>query len=342
MSVRKLSDGRWLADIKFSNTHRVRKRFATKAEATRFEAYTRSQYVAVPAWNPPPNDKRTLTELIELWYQHHGIHLAGHRARKNTLLRIAKALRNPQGNQVVASAFLAYRSQRSAQGISSKTLNNELGYINAMYGHLFKTEQISYPSPLAKVPPIRIKERELSYLTSEQITELMNLCRESGSKSLYMIVKVCLATGCRWQEAQTLTRSQIGHQRITFVNTKSGKNRTVPISSELEEELRQYQPTGQNRLFAKAIKSFYLVLSKCSFTLPKGQSAHVLRHTYASHFIMRGGDILTLQRILGHSTVALTMRYSHLSPDHLQDAVRYSPMFKGHEKDTKRKISAGS
>lgn len=342
MSVRKLPDGRWLADIRLSKANRVRKRFATKAEATRFEAYTRLQMVSNPAWNPCPADNRTMLELVELWYMQHGMHLSGHKARKSTLLRIAKALQNPRADRLVPSAFLAYRAKRTAQGISAKTLNNELGYINAMYGHLYKTEQINYPSPLAKVAPIRIKERELSYLTAEQITELLNLCQESGSKSLNMIVKVCLATGCRWQEAQTLTRSQIGHQRITFVNTKNGKNRTVPISAELEQELRQYQSTGQNRLFAKAIKSFYLVLSKCSFTLPKGQSAHVLRHTYASHFIMRGGDILTLQRILGHSTVALTMRYSHLSPDHLQDAVKYSPVFKGHERGTKKRTEKGS
>src|SRR5690606_18818222 len=179
------------------------------------------------------------------------------------------------------------------------------------------------PSPLIKVLPIKIKERELSYLTTAQIQELFVLCRDSGSSSLLMIVSVCLATGCRWNEAQTLTINQVGHQRITFINTKSGKNRTVPISASLEKALRTYHPTRHGRLFAKAIKSFYLVLDKCSFQLPKGQAAHVLRHTYASHFIMNGGDILTLQRILGHSTITLTMRYAHLSPDHLQDAVKF-------------------
>ena len=118
--------------------------------------------------------------------------------------------------------------------------------------------------------------------------------------------------------------SQISHARITFTDTKSGKNRTVPISRKLEKDIHAYKPTGLNgRLFAKAIKSFYLVLDKCSFTLPQGQAAHVLRHTYASHFMMNGGDILTLQRILGHSTITLTMRYSHLSPDHLQVDVKY-------------------
>ncbi len=57
------------------------------------------------------------------------------------------------------------------------------------------------------------------------------------------------------------------------------------------------------------------------------QAAHALRHTFASHFIQNGGNILTLQKILGHSSLAMTMRYAHLAPDHLQDAVRLGPAF---------------
>ncbi|MFQ1065102.1 tyrosine-type recombinase/integrase [Bordetella trematum] len=53
---------------------------------------------------------------------------------------------------------------------------------------------------------------------------------------------------------------------------------------------------------------------------------HVLRHTFASHFMMNGGNILTLQRILGHSTLTMTMRYAHLAPDHLQEARRLNPL----------------
>ncbi|MBB1605847.1 hypothetical protein A9979_04925 [Pseudomonas sp. UMC76] len=53
---------------------------------------------------------------------------------------------------------------------------------------------------------------------------------------------------------------------------------------------------------------------------------HILRHTFASHYMMGGGDILTLQRILGHSSITMTMRYAHLSPEHLESAMRLSPL----------------
>jgi len=60
--------------------------------------------------------------------------------------------------------------------------------------------------------------------------------------------------------------------------------------------------------------------------LPAGQMTHVLRHTFASHFMMNGGNILVLQRILGHSDIKMTMRYSHFSPDHLDDAIKLNPL----------------
>ncbi|VXC06186.1 conserved hypothetical protein [Pseudomonas sp. 8BK] len=52
----------------------------------------------------------------------------------------------------------------------------------------------------------------------------------------------------------------------------------------------------------------------------------MLRHTFASHFIMNGGNILTLKEVLGHSSLTMTMRYAHLSPSHLRDALRLNPL----------------
>lgn len=60
--------------------------------------------------------------------------------------------------------------------------------------------------------------------------------------------------------------------------------------------------------------------------LPAGQMTHVLRHTFASHYMMNGGDILTLQRVLGHASLAMTMKYAHFSPGHLAEVVKLNPL----------------
>jgi site-specific recombinase XerD len=54
--------------------------------------------------------------------------------------------------------------------------------------------------------------------------------------------------------------------------------------------------------------------------------AHILRHTFASHFVMNGGNIVALQKIFGHSSLNITMRYSHLSPDCLIQATQLNPL----------------
>lgn len=157
------------------------------------------------------------------------------------------------------------------------------------------------------------------------ISPLIKLARRiHGNPCLHLIVRVCLQTGSRWSEAEKPSLSQIGKERITFLDTKSGKNRTVPITQKLEADLRSHA-TGNYKLFSTSISAFRRQLEKCSFKLPKGQAAHALRHTYASHFMMNGGDLLALQRILGHSSINLTMRYSHLSPGHLLGAVKFRP-----------------
>jgi len=58
--------------------------------------------------------------------------------------------------------------------------------------------------------------------------------------------------------------------------------------------------------------------------LPRGQLTHVLRHTFAAHFMMSGGNILALQKIPGRHEIKMTMRYAHLAPDHLETALRFN------------------
>ena len=135
---------------------------------------------------------------------------------------------------------------------------------------------------------------------------------------------ICLATGARWSEAQSVKPASVQKNIITFSNTKNGKVRAVPVPENLISRLKTHWAIYG--AFTASLSSFRRALTRTSIRLPKGQAAHALRHTFASHFVMNGGNILTLQKILGHSTVVMTMRYAHLSPDHLQDAVKLNPL----------------
>lgn len=178
--------------------------------------------------------------------------------------------------------------------------------------------------PLAELRQVKVQERELSYLTTDQIRDLLEKLAEGKNRHAAMIAKVCLATGARWSEAKSLEARHIRNSQIQFAGTKSGKVRAIPIESSFEQDLRNHHDkaeTGQ-RLFAYAYSAFRDAIERAGITLQDGQLTHELRHTFASHFMMDGGNILVLQRSLGHASLTMTMRYAHLAPDHLQEVVK--------------------
>ncbi len=339
MAVKK-DKNKWTVDIypNGRNGKRIRKKFDTKLEAQRFEKYVLNKAFENKDWNISSTDSRKLSELIGTWYQVHGQHLNYSKRRLNLLNYAATAMGDPVARKLTPEMFLRYREQRINDGISPKAVNNMLGYLNAVFNELYRNEIIDYENPLGKVRPIKIKERELSYLDHDQITELFNkLDRVCINPHVKLIAKICLSTGCRWGEAQSLHGRNVRNGKITFTDTKSGKNRTVPISKELQAEIRSH---GDGQLFTNSEETFRRTLRMCSFEVPKGQATHILRHTFASWFMINGGNILTLQRILGHSSITMTMRYAHLAPDHLQEAIALNPLTRSQFVDKSTTLTA--
>lgn len=137
------------------------------------------------------------------------------------------------------------------------------------------------------------------------------------------MTKTCQSTEAHWREAVNLTRSQVTKYRITFVRTKGKKNRSIPISKELYEEIIALDGF---KSITDCYFQFLAIMDRTSIVLPRGQLTHALHHTFAAHFMMSGGNILALQKILGHYDIKMTMRYAHLAPDHLETALRFNPL----------------
>lgn len=331
MSIQQVNGG-WKVDFRAggANGKRYRKTCKTKAEAERYQKFVESKLIADgKPWEPKPQDTRRLLELIESWYQLHGQYLSDGLRRKSKLILAANALKNPIGHELKALDYTRYRAKRKESGIADKTLNNELGYLRAFYNSLKKLGEIDYANPLAEIEQIKLYEKELSYLTHEQIDELMLSIEKCKNPHVELIVLVSLCTGGRWGEVEALTTRQIRDNKVTFINTKSKKNRSIPIPEWLCKKLIEHSKlTNNTNIFTSSLSSFSKALKRTNIELPKGQAAHVLRHTFASHFMMNGGNILTLQKALGHSDIRVTMRYAHLAPDHLNDALLLNPVEK--------------
>lgn len=324
-------NNKWLVDIRPEGRSgpRVRRSFDTRGEALRFEAYVTAQAAQGQPWNPAPADGRRFSDLVQLWYEHHGHFLKEGTRRKNVLLSIADQMGDPVASKMTAADFTSYRTGKKVKGQPAhpKTLNNHLGYCNAVFNELIRTDFISYPNPFAKVRPIKLTERELSYLSPPQIAELLSKAKASRNPDLHLCCVLCLSTGCRWGEAEHLRQEHVKNCTVTFTDTKGKRNRTIPISAELQKQLIDHCSTPEQLfVFGGCMVAFDRMAARLSFKLPRGQSTHILRHTFASHFIHNGGDILTLQRILGHTDIKMTLRYAHLAPGHLELARTINPL----------------
>jgi len=321
MTVRK--DGKtWTADF-YENGRsgrRIRKKgFFTKAAAQRYE----QDYFASLSHTGRPHDDR-LSDLVKVWHSLHGCSLKDEKNRLARTLATAERLGDPRASEFDALAWARYRQRRLTE-VTPHTVNHEQRYLSAVFSELIRLGAWVGNNPLAKVRQIKTDQTELTFLTLEQVGRLLDECRKSTNNHTYAVALICLATGARWDEAESLTRSAIFGGKVHFHRTKNRQSRSVPIPKEVEEIALAVGMPGSGRLFMSCRAAFRCAYLRCGFDTP-GQMTHILRHTFASHYMMAGGDILGLQRILGHSSITMTMRYAHLSPDHLESALRLSPL----------------
>lgn len=198
-----------------------------------------------------------------------------------------------------------------------------------MFNELTRLDEWNDKNPLEMVRAIKLQEMEMSSLKNEEIPVLLKAIDKAENIHVKLITIVCLSTGARWSEAEGLNITQVKSGVIHFANEiKTSKARGLPIDKELEAALiNHHRKHGDGpKIFGPAISSFRRALERSKIQTAKGQASHVLRHTFASEFMRKGGNILVLQRALGHKSLTMTMRYAHLAPDHLIEVRSLNPL----------------
>lgn len=196
--------------------------------------------------------------------------------------------------------------------------------------------------PKIKKPKITLFEKDFRFLrTHEEISRFLRAA-QSESQLAFTLYITAVYTGLREGEVAGLKWTNVNFERrlITIQNsyngpTKSGDIRHIPILDPLLPVLRSWRLVCQGELIfpneagkmhqesARIFQEiFHRVLDRAKFPKVERNGKllryivfHDLRHTFASHWVMNGGDLFKLQKILGHKTVQMTMRYAHLAPE---------------------------
>lgn len=214
------------------------------------------------------------------------------------------------------------------RGLKNSSANKVLNVLKHMFTKAVEWDMVESETlkRVRKVKLLRDDSKRLRYLSKEECQALINSC----DPHLKPVVVTALNTGMRKSEILSLKWDNVDlrHGFILLDTTKNGERREIPINDTLRQTLQAVtrrldcpyvfydHVTGNRYLDVK--RSFKTALRKAGI---RDFHFHDLRHTFASHLIMLGVDITTVKELLGHKSLTMTLRYSHLAPSHKVKAV---------------------
>jgi integrase len=182
-------------------------------------------------------------------------------------------------------------------------------------------------NPAQPVEFLRENNGRLRYLERDRIAKLLDNC----SPTLKNMVELVLNTGLRKSELLHLKWRDIDlKNKLLFVwDTKNKESKSIPLNSRVIEVFKRIprnlrseyvfpSPVDQSKPWVDIRKEWSKALKKTNI---ENFTFHDLRHTFASHLVMAGVDLKTVQELLGHKRIEMTLRYAHLSPFHKRRGV---------------------
>lgn len=263
---------------------------------------------------PKLKSKASVKPRLDWWREQHGVALLS----DLTPDVIAKA----------RDALAATPKQRGGGVRTDADVNRTLAALSSACGYGVKELGWIERNPLERVTKGSESKGLVRFLSDDELPRLLKACRESRNASLYLAVVLSLTTGGRQTEIMGLRWPQIDLSRRTAMlgDTKNGDARVLPLSGEaigLLQECAKVRSLKDDRLFppsAASEKAAHLNLRMPFADALKAAEItdfrwHDLRHTTASYLAMAGTSPLEIAKVLGHRTMAMVARYSHLSPD---------------------------
>lgn len=287
--------------------------------------------------------KMAFTDLTEIYMKYSRAKKSSSNSDDAHIKRFEKFFQRKQIRSIKAydiEEFLEYCKKVKKQNgkpLSNTTINKGLEILKKMFNIAIDNDLIE-KNPCKGVTKLKQKQHVIRYLTVDEEKRLFEKCK-GRNEYLRNIMKFALLTGCRKSEILNLKWDNVilDLEYINIVETKSNKNRQIPLVKELknilsemsENKISEYVFTNPDTLanYKDISKSFNTL---CKNANVKNFRFHDFRHTAGTRLTCQGVDIASVKDILGHADVSTTMRYSHAVPKKMRRAMDGLSEFKGY------------
>jgi len=263
-----------------------------------------------------------IEEFAELYLERRK-HLRSRRRDRFLVQNILKQFEGKALVQIAPTNIEDYIVQRRVEGAANATINRELACLKRMYNLAIKWGDAKR-NPVTDVESLEEPPGRTRFLSAEESQKLIECCPDH----LKSIVMTALNTGMRLQEVLGLSWESVHIDNvidpyIEIIKTKNNKPRFVPLNNDMLEllgDLKRKNASLEYVFIGTRGKRLFSIRTPFKEALARAGILdfrfHDLRHTFASHFIMNGGDPMTLKEILGHSSLKMVERYAHLAAAH--------------------------
>ncbi len=208
-----------------------------------------------------------------------------------------------------------HRHTRAPKPIAPATVNRELDTLRSILSKAIEWRYL-VEHPMASVKRLKVDNRRTRILSEAEQTAILKAC----PKGLARIVRLALITGARIGELLSLTWTDVSDRELTFLETKNGRARTIPVSPGMAAVLEKCPKSGAwvftNTRSRKAFTVngvrhvFRRAVERAGITTGD-VTPHTLRHTALSRMIASGIDDFTVMDLSGHSSTRMLARYTH-------------------------------
>ena len=217
-----------------------------------------------------------------------------------------------------------YKKSRLDDGVTPGTINRELSCLKYVFTVAERFRKFDGKNPVKEVKPLQERKFVMKILA---IDEIRRLC-DAANGHIKPIIILALNTGMRKGEILGLKWNDVDfvEHYIYVKETKSNIMRKIPMNSVVSTALKAIEREGNFMFISPKTRRpykrvFYPFKETCRKAKIEGLRFHDLRHTAATLMVMGGIDLVTVKEILGHSTIEMTMRYSHPTPENKRKAV---------------------